>query len=75
LQAKAREKGVKRVLTEPRKRLLDVEGAAEFLGLHPETVRIKARSGELPGRKIGREWRFRPEDLDALFEEEVNETT
>lgn len=38
--------------------VLDVDQAAEFLGIHPSTIRKKARLGEIPGRKIGREWRF-----------------
>lgn len=38
--------------------ILNVEQAAEFLGFSPYTVREKARLGEIPGRKVGREWRF-----------------
>jgi excisionase family DNA binding protein len=40
------------------KEVLNVDEAAEYLGFNPVTVRLKARSGEIPGRKIGREWRF-----------------
>ena len=43
--------------TAPRE-ILNAEQAAEFLGFNPYTVREKARSGEIPGRKVGREWRF-----------------
>jgi excisionase family DNA binding protein len=57
------------VLKERRRTMTALE-AAEYLGMHPESVRRLARRGELPGRKIGKEWRFRPEDLDALFEED-----
>ena len=38
--------------------VLNAEQAAEFLGFNPYTVREKARLGEIPGRKVGREWRF-----------------
>jgi excisionase family DNA binding protein len=38
--------------------ILNVEQAAEFLGFSAYTVREKAREGEIPGRKVGREWRF-----------------
>ncbi len=38
--------------------ILNAEQAAEFLGFNPYTVREKARLGEIPGRKVGREWRF-----------------
>jgi excisionase family DNA binding protein len=40
------------------KEVLNAEEAAEFLGVNPYTVRQKARSGEMPGRKVGKEWRF-----------------
>ena len=64
-------------MTEGR-RLVNVEEAAEYLGLHPESVRRMARRGDIRGRKIGRrggegEWRFRPEDLDAAFDQETKE--
>lgn len=45
-------------MSEPAKAVLNAEEAAEYLGFHPDTVREKARLGEIPGRKIGREWRF-----------------
>lgn len=45
------------------KEVLNAEEAAEFLGFNPYTVREKARLGEIPGRKIGREWRFSREAL------------
>ncbi|WP_455154871.1 helix-turn-helix domain-containing protein [Cupriavidus campinensis] len=32
--------------------------AAALLGAHPETVRLKAKAGELPGRKVGKRWMF-----------------
>ncbi|GAB7536293.1 hypothetical protein BGC_25100 [Burkholderia sp. 3C] len=37
---------------------LDLVGAAALLGAHPETIRLKARAGELPGRKVGKRWIF-----------------
>lgn len=38
--------------------VLDVQEAAALLAVSPATVREQARLGRLPGRKIGREWRF-----------------
>lgn len=38
--------------------VLNVEEAAGYLGFSPYTIREKAREGEIPGRKIGKEWRF-----------------
>ncbi|WP_275926088.1 helix-turn-helix domain-containing protein, partial [Burkholderia sola] len=37
---------------------VDLLGAAAILGAHPETVRLKAKAGELPGRKVGKRWMF-----------------
>ncbi|MDD1788416.1 helix-turn-helix domain-containing protein [Burkholderia gladioli] len=37
---------------------LDLAGAAALLGAHPETIRLKARAGQLPGRKVGKRWIF-----------------
>lgn len=42
----------------PVKEVLNADEAAEFLGVNPYTVRQKARLGEMPGRKVGKEWRF-----------------
>ncbi|WP_347178532.1 helix-turn-helix domain-containing protein [Burkholderia gladioli] len=37
---------------------VDLAGAAAILRAHPETVRLKAKAGELPGRKVGKCWIF-----------------
>jgi excisionase family DNA binding protein len=38
--------------------VLDVSDPATMLRIHPVTVRLKAASGEIPGRQIGNRWRF-----------------
>jgi excisionase family DNA binding protein len=38
--------------------VLTVEEAAELLQVQPDDVSALAEAGELPGRKIGDEWRF-----------------
>ena len=38
--------------------------AGEYLKMHPESVRRKARRQELPSVRMGRWWRFRKEALD-----------
>jgi excisionase family DNA binding protein len=48
--------------------LLDVTEAAKLLRIHPKTLRVKARSGEIPGIQIGRVWRFRASALDRWVE-------
>ena len=39
-------------------RTLDLPAAAEFLGLHPATLQARAKAGDVPGAKIGKERRF-----------------
>lgn len=41
--------------------------AAEFLKISTRTVMRLARNGQLPGARIGREWRFLEEDLRCHF--------
>lgn len=38
--------------------VLDSAGAAQLLRVSSKTILRLARDGQLPGRKIGREWRF-----------------
>lgn len=38
--------------------VLSVEEAARLLKVPPATVRREARAGRLPGRHVGKEWRF-----------------
>ncbi len=47
-------------------RLLKIKEAAEFLAVNPETVRRLIRKGKLKAVKIGRLWRIRKEDIEAL---------
>lgn len=39
-------------------RSLNLEDAAAFVGLHPNTLQARAKAGEIPGAKPGKEWRF-----------------
>lgn len=43
--------------------MLDVEKAANFLGVSTETIRILARNKRIPAAKVGRLWRFNEDDL------------
>jgi len=38
--------------------VLDLEQAAAFLGAKVRTLAQMARDGEVPAKKVGREWRF-----------------
>jgi len=46
-------------------RFIDLVTAAELLQIHPDTLKKKTRGGEIPGRKIGRRWKYRVSELDA----------
>ncbi len=43
--------------------ILDVSDLASLLRLHRVTIRLKAASGEIPGRQIGNRWRFSRERI------------
>ena len=38
--------------------ILTAAELAQLLRIHPVTVRLKAASGEIPGRQVGNRWRF-----------------
>jgi excisionase family DNA binding protein len=38
--------------------LLDLEGAAELIAVSPHTARQWAKAGNIPGTKVGGQWRF-----------------
>lgn len=44
--------------------IMTVDEVAEYLNLHPLTVRRLARDGEIPAVKVGRQWRIKRELLD-----------
>ena len=52
-------------------RLMTVDEVADYLRLSRQTVSRMAQRDELPAVKVGREWRFRKQYLDAKFDEEL----
>ena len=56
------------------KRLLNVEEAAEYLGLQIDTVYKKSRLRELPSVKVGRALRFDVVALRRFIEEHTIKT-
>lgn len=50
------------------KDILTAEEVAEFLRIHPYTVRRLAREGKLPGFRIGGQWRFKKKIIDEKLE-------
>ena len=49
-----------------------IQSLAGFLQIDEKTVYRMAQSGELPGFKVRRQWRFKREDIDGWIAE--NET-
>ena len=47
-----------------KKDILTVEEVAEYLRIHPYTVRRLVRAGQLPGFKVGGQWRFHRDEVD-----------
>ena len=41
------------------------EEIAEYLRLHPYTIRRLAREGKIPAFRAGGQWRFRKDAIDA----------
>lgn len=50
--------------------IMTIDEVAEYLGLHPLTVRRLARDGEIPAFKVGRQWRVQRKLLDQWLAEE-----
>lgn len=50
--------------------LMNVGEVAAYLRLHRATVVEFARQGKLPAFKVGREWRFRADDIKAWLEQQ-----
>jgi excisionase family DNA binding protein len=49
--------------------VLDADEAAVLLRVTPQTVRNLAAKGQLPGKKVGKEWRFSRSGLIAWLSE------
>ena len=48
--------------------ILTIRDVAEYLKVTEKTVYGLAQKGKIPGFKVGGQWRFRREDLDAWIE-------
>jgi excisionase family DNA binding protein len=44
--------------------MMTLENVAEYLRVHPSTIYRLLKSKQLPGFKIGRDWRFNRESID-----------
>jgi excisionase family DNA binding protein len=52
------------------KEILDPQEVADMLRVHPRTVMKLASQGQLPGFKVGGQWRFRREAIDQYIREQ-----
>ena len=50
--------------------ILDAEEVGKMLRIHSRTVIRLANQGELPGFKVGGQWRFRRKDIEDYIEEQ-----
>ena len=49
--------------------VMTLDEAARLLRVHPQTVKALARAKTIPGRKVGRAWRFSKQALLAYLRE------
>jgi excisionase family DNA binding protein len=52
-------------------RYLTVDEVAAVLRLHPETVKTLLRNEQLPGRKVGRQWRVSQTALEEYMRGDI----
>lgn len=50
--------------------MMSIFEAAKYLGISVFSLRKLARESKLPAGKVGRQWRFRKDDLDSFLKEQ-----
>ena len=61
-------------MTEGTAQMMTIDEVAEYLQLHPLTVRRLAREGGIPAFKVGRQWRVKRALLDQWVKEQSMQT-
>ena len=51
--------------------IMTLEEVAKYLKLQPQTVYKWAQEGQIPGAKLGKEWRFRRRILDEWVDNAI----
>jgi excisionase family DNA binding protein len=51
--------------------IMTLEEVAEYLKLKPQTVYKWAQENQIPGAKLGKEWRFRKSILDEWIDQSI----
>ena len=59
-------------MTEP---TLTIKELAKYLNVTERTIYNLLERGELPGFKVGANWRFRKEDIDKWIEQNIKNKT
>jgi len=53
--------------------IMTIEEVARYLKMKPQTIYTWAQKGKIPAAKIGKEWRFKKELIDAWFNQHIDE--
>jgi len=53
--------------------MMSISEAAKYLNISAFSLRRLAREKKIPGGKIGKQWRFRKEDLDSFLRGQYEE--
>lgn len=53
--------------------IMTVEEVAAYLKMKPQTIYTWAQKGKIPAAKLGKEWRFRQDIIDAWFLNHIDE--
>jgi excisionase family DNA binding protein len=53
------------------KEILEPDEVADMLRIHVRTVKLLANRGELPGFRVGNQWRFRRSDIEKHIEQQI----
>lgn len=53
--------------------IMTVEEVAKYLKMKPQTIYIWAQKGNIPAAKLGKEWRFRKDIIDAWFLQHIDQ--
>lgn len=53
--------------------LVSIDAVMTRLGICRKTAMRVVATGKLPALKVGRQWRFKPEDIDAFVERQREE--
>ena len=58
-----------------RTQIMTPKEAAKYLGLHYITIYRLVEKGKLPGFKLGGQWRFKKDVLDAWILQKINKNS